>query len=166
MKPLGMDGRLLALFTGAMVVLAATAIYAFAQSKQAEAPKAAAGKYFKPEESQTSGSVVVDGHNVAYDAVAGTLVVHPKGWDDVKPPDEKNEKSDESKSQNPSAEASMFYVAYFKKGASAASRPLMFLFNGGPGSSSVWLHMGAFGPKRACSTSRTSNPAPRIRSAP
>jgi len=159
MKPSGMDGRMLALFTGTVVALAATAIYAFAQPKQAEAPKAAAGKYFKPEESQTSGSVVVDGRSIAYDAVAGTLIVHPRGWDDVKPPEEKNEKSDESKSQNPSAEASMFYVAYFKKGASAASRPLMFLFNGGPGSSSVWLHMGAFGPKRVVTADDSHTPA-------
>ena len=42
----------------------------------------------------------------------------------------------------------MFYTAYFKQGAPAASRPITFLFNGGPGSSTVWLHMGAFGPVR------------------
>jgi carboxypeptidase C (cathepsin A) len=41
----------------------------------------------------------------------------------------------------------MFYVAYFKKDAKAEDRPITFLFNGGPGSSSVWLHMGSLGPK-------------------
>ena len=42
----------------------------------------------------------------------------------------------------------MFYVAYFKKDAPAASRPIVFAYNGGPGSPTMWLHMGTFGPKR------------------
>ncbi|MGC1224980.1 MAG: peptidase S10 [Candidatus Sulfotelmatobacter sp.] len=45
-------------------------------------------------------------------------------------------------------EAEMFYVAYTLDGADAAKRPLTFAFNGGPGSASVWLHMGALGPRR------------------
>ncbi|MFI5197966.1 MAG: S10 family peptidase [Thermoanaerobaculia bacterium] len=47
-------------------------------------------------------------------------------------------------------EARMFYVAYTldRGGAPLEKRPLMFSFNGGPGSSSVWLHLGALGPKR------------------
>ncbi len=45
-------------------------------------------------------------------------------------------------------EAEMFFVAYTLDGQEAAKRPLTFAFNGGPGSSSVWLHMGALGPKR------------------
>jgi len=44
--------------------------------------------------------------------------------------------------------AVFFYVSYLKDDADAASRPVMFAFNGGPGSSSVWLHLGFFGPKR------------------
>ena len=44
--------------------------------------------------------------------------------------------------------ASFFVVAYTRDGADPATRPVTFTFNGGPGSSSVWLHMGAFGPKR------------------
>ena len=43
----------------------------------------------------------------------------------------------------------MFYVAYTRDDAQDVSkRPITFSFNGGPGSSSVWLHMGALGPKR------------------
>jgi carboxypeptidase C (cathepsin A) len=43
----------------------------------------------------------------------------------------------------------MFYVAYTRDDAQdLAKRPITFAFNGGPGSSSVWLHMGALGPKR------------------
>ena len=42
----------------------------------------------------------------------------------------------------------MFFVAYTLDGQDAGKRPLTFAFNGGPGSASVWLHMGALGPKR------------------
>jgi len=45
-------------------------------------------------------------------------------------------------------EAEMFFVAYTLDGQDSARRPLTFAFNGGPGSASVWLHMGALGPKR------------------
>ena len=45
-------------------------------------------------------------------------------------------------------EAEMFFVAYTLDGQEANRRPLTFAFNGGPGSASVWLHMGALGPKR------------------
>lgn len=46
------------------------------------------------------------------------------------------------------AEASMFFVAYTLDGADARQRPVTFFYNGGPGSSSVWLHLGSFGPQR------------------
>jgi carboxypeptidase C (cathepsin A) len=45
-------------------------------------------------------------------------------------------------------EAEMFFVAYTLDGQDIGKRPLTFAFNGGPGSASVWLHMGALGPKR------------------
>lgn len=44
--------------------------------------------------------------------------------------------------------AQMFFMAYTVKGAEPRTRPICFTFNGGPGSSSVWLHLGAFGPRR------------------
>ncbi len=46
-------------------------------------------------------------------------------------------------------ECRMFYVAYTKDGADPSHRPVTFAFNGGPGSATMWLHMGALGPKRA-----------------
>ncbi len=46
------------------------------------------------------------------------------------------------------AQASFFYVAYTLDGAASATRPMTFFYNGGPGSASVWLHLGSFGPKR------------------
>jgi carboxypeptidase C (cathepsin A) len=44
--------------------------------------------------------------------------------------------------------AQIFFIAYEKKGGDRGSRPVTFAFNGGPGSSSVWLHLGALGPRR------------------
>jgi carboxypeptidase C (cathepsin A) len=53
------------------------------------------------------------------------------------------------KNQQGEIEANLFYVAYSLDGVSdLTKRPLMFSFNGGPGSASVWLHMGCIGPKR------------------
>jgi len=118
-------------------------------SKKPDASTTAApdkGVLFTPESVSSEGSVNVEGTRVDYHAIAGTIVVHPKGWDDVawrEQPD-----SDLGDKKNAKAEASMFYAAYFKKGVPAANRPIVFLYNGGPGSSSVWLHMGAFGPRR------------------
>jgi carboxypeptidase C (cathepsin A) len=106
---------------------------------------------FKPEAVTTDGSVVIGGKTIAYQAVAGTLVVHPKGWDDAT----KNGPPEAAK-KNPRAEASMFYVAYFAKGAGV--RPVTFIYNGGPGSASVWLHMGAFGPKRVVTPDDSHSP--------
>jgi carboxypeptidase C (cathepsin A) len=107
---------------------------------------------FKQEQQSSKGTVTVEGNVVGYDAIAGTLVVHPKGWDDVPQNASKDDK------EGP-AEASMFYVAYFKSDAKGAPRPLTFLFNGGPGSSTVWLHMGAFGPRRVVTVDDSHTPA-------
>lgn len=52
------------------------------------------------------------------------------------------------KEQGGKTEALMFYVAYTLDGSDPATRPLTFAFNGGPGSSSIWLHMGALGPRK------------------
>jgi carboxypeptidase C (cathepsin A) len=105
-------------------------------------------QYFHPSEVRSTGSVTVGGQPIAYDAVAGTLVVHAKDWSDTDALDADADKSADKDKAGPKPEASMFYTAYFKQGAPSASRPITFLFNGGPGSSTVWLHMGAFGPVR------------------
>jgi carboxypeptidase C (cathepsin A) len=57
--------------------------------------------------------------------------------------------------------ASIFYVAYTRRGVTNASaRPVTFCFNGGPGSASLWLHLGALGPRRAKMNPDGSQPAP------
>ena len=127
--------------------------------------KSAPAPHFKPESSSSSASVTVEGSHIDYQAVAGTLVVHPKGWDDAaKAEDEKTKEGeedsqDDNESKNPTAEASMFYVAYTRQHTEPDKRPITFLYNGGPGSSSVWLHMGAFGPRRVITADNSHTPA-------
>ncbi len=61
-------------------------------------------------------------------------------------------------------EADVFFMAYTRdEGADRATRPLMFSFNGGPGSASVWLHLGAVGPKRVQMLDDGNLPAPPYR---
>ena len=130
----------------------------------ARTPELDQGVLFQPTSSVSDGSVDVEGRRIDYRAVAGTIVVHPKGWDDAawrekRLTKEEGDKSDDGDDKNPKAEASMFYVAYFKKGVASADRPITFLYNGGPGSSTVWLHMGAFGPRRVVTEDHSHTPA-------
>lgn len=106
-------------------------------------------------DSTTEGTVTVGGQTIAYRAVAGTLTV---GSNDVQDatldfegkllPDANVKPPDKDKPEEAQATARMFYVAYFKKDAAAEQRPVTFLYNGGPGSATMWLHMGSFGPRR------------------
>jgi len=123
-----------------------------------------------PTDSTTQGSIDIAGQHIAYTAIAGTLTVGANDVQDAQlGPDGKPqpasqlalEQANESKNENASARTSsdekeskaatavarMFYVAYFKQNAKAEDRPITFFFNGGPGSSTVWLHMGSLGPK-------------------
>ncbi len=74
----------------------------------------------------THHQITIDGKALKYTATAGRLPI---------------------KRGDGKIEAEMFYVAYTVEGQEAAKRPLTFAFNGGPGSASIWLHMGALGPK-------------------
>src|SRR5713226_3580570 len=83
-----------------------------------------------PEEKIVSSkhSLRIGGQEIKYTATAGTILL---------------------KLEDGTPKASIFYVAYTKDDVSDASRrPLTFGFNGGPGSASVWLHLGLFGPRR------------------
>lgn len=90
--------------------------------------------------SVTRGAVTVRGQRIAYTATAGTLTIRD---DDARPT------------------ASIFYTAYTRDGQRSADRPVTFFYNGGPGSATVWLHMGSFAPVRVS----TANPE-YIRPAP
>jgi carboxypeptidase C (cathepsin A) len=132
------------------------------QQTEPEKPDLHRFEPFRPESVTSTGSVTIGGHAIAYQAIAGTLIVHPRGWDDV-PRDPATDKAapgpgeEGAEPKNPTAEASMFYVAYFKTGAGA--RPVTFFYNGGPGSATLWLHMGAFGPRRIVTATDAHTPA-------
>src|SRR5438445_171649 len=100
-----------------------------AKDAKPDAKKEQAAKPDKlaPKQVETDGVVTVGGKTVDYKAIAGTLILDDKKGEGT---------------------ASVFYAAYFKKGVESSRRPIMFIYNGGPGSATVWLHMGAFGPKR------------------
>ncbi|HEY4071366.1 MAG TPA: peptidase S10 [Sphingomicrobium sp.] len=130
-----------------------------AEAARKESADQPAKPFFQPEEVRSTGTVTVGGQPIAYDAVAGTLVVHAKEWEDTDAVEAGADKSDKEKN-TPKPEASMFYTAYFAQGLPNATRPITFLFNGGPGSSTVWLRMGAFSPVRVVTDPARHTPAP------
>jgi len=64
------------------------------------------------------------------------------------------------------AYGSIFYVAYTLEGAEARTRPVSFLYNGGPGSASLWLHMGSFSPVRIATDSPNPTAGPPFKLVP
>jgi carboxypeptidase C (cathepsin A) len=108
-----------------------------AEKKKEDAAKPAAKKEEpksdkkepKDEISETTNSVTINGEKVTYRATTGTIVM----------------RDEEGKPH-----ATIFFIAYTRLDGNTnlAERPVTFSFNGGPGSSSVWLHLGALGPRR------------------
>ncbi|MDE2488026.1 MAG: peptidase S10 [Alphaproteobacteria bacterium] len=156
-----MMGAALALLAGAASAQESPRASSRLETKKPSAASTAEpnrGLIFSPQAVTTQGSVTVEGQKIDYHAVAGTIIVHPKGWDDVASLEETANTADLGDKKNPKAEASMFYVAYFKNGAPSADRPITFIYNGGPGSSSMWLHMGAWGPRRIVTSENAHTP--------
>jgi carboxypeptidase C (cathepsin A) len=112
-------------------------------------------RILRDESQTTSGALSVRAGRTAYQAEAGIQVIYLKDPKDDDPP-----QRDEHGNPPPAAlHAGMSYVAYFKGDHEDPRRPITFLFNGGPGSSTVWLHMGAFGPKRVVTADDSHSPA-------
>lgn len=89
------------------------------------------------------GAIEVGGQRLGYEATTGTYVL---------------------RKEDGSAKARIFYVAYeLDSGVEKGRRPITFCFNGGPGSSSVWLHLGIFGPRRVDWPESGEAPAPPYR---
>ncbi len=110
-------------------------------------------------DSRTEGVVHVGGQAIGYTAVAGVLVVGSTDAQDATLsldgrvlPDSGVKAPDKDKPEENPAMARMFYTYYARKGApgekGGGGRPVTFLYNGGPGSATMYLHMGSFGPKR------------------
>jgi carboxypeptidase C (cathepsin A) len=111
-----------------------------------------------PKDSTTQGTVTVAGHAINYQAVAGTILVAATNEADAA-----MGMSTPPVKDNPDAPptARIFYVAYCKKDVPPDTRPITFIYNGGPGSSTMWLHMGAFGPRRVITADdQHTSPAP------
>ncbi len=110
---------------------------------QEEAAKAAPASKAVAEETKepvtTRHEVTIGGKKIEYDATAGYMVLP---------------------SYDGKARANVFFISYTKSGEEIdpATRPILFAFNGGPGSSSVWLHLGAIGPRRVLMTDGDERP--------
>ena len=126
-----------------------------------EAEKAPAGL---PADSVTEGTVAVEGGKpIAYKAVAGLITVGSSdkqdamiGFDGKLLPGSGVDLP--AKVEDQPATSTMFYTAYFAKDAAPGTRPITFLYNGGPGSATMYLHMGSFGPKRIVTTDTQHEP--------
>jgi carboxypeptidase C (cathepsin A) len=92
----------------------------------------------KEESSVTDHTIKIGNQTIAYKATASTTLI-------------KDDKGDPT--------ASIFTIAYTRSDVKDMSqRPIAFVYNGGPGSSSIWLHMGAFGPRRVVTTDAGPTP--------
>lgn len=110
-----------------VLILGVTALSAFA-AEQGEMQDEDGSRKLEEAQSVTSGKVNIGGQDVSYTATAGTMLLSEEFGD---------------------PKASIFYIAYTRDGVrDTAKRPVAFCFNGGPGSSSVWLHLGVLGPRR------------------
>jgi carboxypeptidase C (cathepsin A) len=111
-------------------------------SSESPKPKVETAGPAEEKTSQTSHSVRLDGREIKYTAAAGTL---PIRLDDGK------------------VAARMFFVAYTRDGENARTRPISFLYNGGPGAATIWLHMGSFAPRRVQMADEGFQPSPPYR---
>ncbi len=103
--------------------------------------------------SETRHTIEIDGEQISYVVMAGTIVL------------KEEQEGEEKKSEGEKPKASIFFVAYTKEqpdggdgAAKGYARPITFSFNGGPGSSSVWLHLGLLGPRRVQVTDADNHP--------
>jgi carboxypeptidase C (cathepsin A) len=94
---------------------------------------------------ETSHTMRLDNQEIRYTAHAGTLPIRLDNGD---------------------LGGRMFFVSYTRGGEDAKTRPVAFLFNGGPGSASIWLHMGSFAPVRAEMAAEGFQPTPPYRLVP
>ena len=125
-------------------------------TEEAKATKDEKGKEEQPKDLivESKHSVVLDGKRLDYTVTCGTIVLKEEA-------EKKGEKEGEAEGEKP--KATIFFTAYtldetgenlppsgspLTGGRDWAKRPLTFSFNGGPGSSSVWLHLGLLGPRR------------------
>ncbi|HEX3551584.1 MAG TPA: hypothetical protein VHT53_14455 [Candidatus Elarobacter sp.] len=110
-----------------------------AQATPAASPSPTPRPVSRVKDAVTHHTIALGGRTIAYTARAGTIVLR--------------------NAENEPA-ASVFYVAYTADHTDARRRPVTFFWNGGPGSSTIWLHMGSFGPVRVDVPKDATQPGP------
>jgi len=133
--------RFVAALLPALTLTLTLAVAPPARAQEAKAPETEqtvpAGE---PELSVTDHSITIDGRRLDYTVTTGYMPM---------------------KTEAGETRANMFFMAYTKDGVDDVSRrPITFVFNGGPGSSSVWLHLGTCGPKRVLMNDDGTAPPP------
>ena len=120
--------RLAGLLTSFLLLLPCLLAAQGAGGQANDSPEKPAAPPSSPKEFVTRHTLEIGGKTLRYRAVAGeTFLKNDKGM----------------------PKASVFSISYLLDGVDASSqRPITFLFNGGPGSTATWLHLGAFGPQR------------------
>ena len=121
--------------SSALFLALALPVCAFAQRNRGERPAAAVASMLAeavttPPEVHvvTQHSITLDGQRIDYDATVGSIILRDGANRPI---------------------GDLYYTAYTRRGvADESTRPLMFAYNGGPGASSIWVHMGLLGPKR------------------
>lgn len=158
-------------FAAALLILACTGAMALddatpSKSSDKAAAHKSSDKTAPPTDVTTQGEVTANGQHVAYNAVAGTITVGASDQQDAqlgvdgKPqPGSQLALNEPKDPKDAEPTARMFFVAYFKKDAKPEERPITFFYNGGPGSSTVWLHMGSLGPRHVVTDTDTHMPA-------
>ncbi len=157
--------RLLVVLLGVAVLLPGTVAHA----EDDEKPAAKADKTEEkapPTEMTTPGTIEAGGQKIAYNATVGIITVGGTDAQDAqlgpdgKPlPGSQLAAAEPKEAKDASPTARMSYVAYLKKDAKPEERPITFFYNGGPGSSTVWLHMGSLGPKHVVTSGDQHVPA-------
>ncbi len=108
-------------------------------AEQTETPKEKAPEP-KDQLVETQHQITIGDQTIAYKVITGTLVLKEEA-------EKSGDKAGEAEGEK--AKATVFFIAYTRTDVDdAAKRPITFSFNGGPGSASVWLHLGALGPRR------------------
>ena len=149
---------------GVGLVLPCTVAYADDEKPAAKAEKPE--EKAPPMEVTTPGAIDAGGQHIAYNAVVGIITVGSNDAQDAqlgsdgKPlPGSQLAAAEPKEAKDATPTARMSYVAYFKKDARPEARPVTFFYNGGPGSSTVWLHMGSLGPKHVVTSGDQHVPA-------
>jgi carboxypeptidase C (cathepsin A) len=129
--------RIRSCLTGGLMMLALVSYPMASYATEKEESEGDTKDIPKAQVFNTSHQLKIGGNTIKYTATAGTMLM-------------KNDKDEPS--------ALFGYTAYVKSDGNQGNRPILFAYNGGPGSASIWLHMGILGPQRTVVTDADFSP--------